>query len=142
MNIVDRIKKLAKERGISLSKVEEDCGLAANSIYTWTKRTPGIDKIKAVADYFDVSVDYLIGRSDKKHYYDLSEKEEKDLAVLAQKMLDGTTEEAEVNFEGEPMTEEAKANLRTAILTALEINKRAAKKSFTPKKYRGSADKD
>lgn len=63
MNIVDRIKELAAKQGISISKVESDCGLTANSIYAWKTRTPGIDKIKAVADYFDVSVDFLIGRT-------------------------------------------------------------------------------
>ena len=51
-------------------------------------------------------------------------------------MLAGTTNEAEADFWGEPSTQEQKSNLRTAILTALEINKTQAKKKFTPKKYR------
>lgn len=106
-------------------------------------RSVSAEELGKFADFYNVSTDYLLGKSDKQHYYDLSDKEESDLAVLAKKLLDGTTTEAEVNYDGEPMTDEAKANLHTAILTALEINKRNAKKKFTPKKYRGSeSDKD
>ena len=38
------------------------------------KSTPSGDKIQKVADYFNVSTDYLLGRTDKRHYYDLTEK--------------------------------------------------------------------
>ncbi|EGP9551487.1 XRE family transcriptional regulator, partial [Listeria monocytogenes] len=35
-----------------------------NAIYSWKVKTPGADKLKAVADYFNVSTDYLLGRTD------------------------------------------------------------------------------
>lgn len=46
------------------------------------------------------------------------------------------TSNAEVNFYGEPMTDEDKASLKAAIQMAMELNKQKAKQHFTPKKYR------
>ncbi|GEO63004.1 helix-turn-helix domain-containing protein [Companilactobacillus nantensis] len=78
----------------------------------------------------------IIEDDEKNNYYDLSGKEKLDLGKLADKLLDGSDTDAESDYYGEPSTPEQKANLRSAILTALEINKRQAKKKFTPKKYR------
>lgn len=40
--------------------------MGENAIYSWKTKTPGADKIKIVADYFDVSTDYLLGREEKE----------------------------------------------------------------------------
>ncbi|KRL99907.1 helix-turn-helix domain-containing protein [Liquorilactobacillus satsumensis] len=63
MCTVDRIKNLAKEHHISVYELEEQLGFGKNTIYQWTKRTPSVERVKKVADYFDVSLDYLMGRS-------------------------------------------------------------------------------
>lgn len=63
MTMLDRIKELANNRKITLSRLEEDLGFGKNSLYSWKNKTPGVDKIQKVADYFDVSVDYLLGRN-------------------------------------------------------------------------------
>lgn len=60
----ERVKKLCKDRGISLSRLEENVGFGKNSIYSWKQNNPSSDKLKKVADYFNVSVDYLLGRTD------------------------------------------------------------------------------
>ena len=135
-----RLHDLRTENGYTQETLGEKLGVSPKTIGTWERgtREPPMKAIDTLAKLFDVSSDYLLGRSDSRHYYDLTNKEESDLAILANKLLEGTTTEAEVNYDGEPMTDEAKANLHTAILTALEINKRNAKKKFTPKKYRGS----
>lgn len=64
MNLLERIKKLCNQRGISVYQLEEKIDIGRNTIYQWNKRTPSTDKIQKVADYFDVSVDYLLGRTD------------------------------------------------------------------------------
>ena len=61
--MLEIIKKLCKEKGISIYQLEEFLGFGHNTIYQWNKRIPGIDKINSVADYFQVSTDYLLGRS-------------------------------------------------------------------------------
>lgn len=58
--LFDAIKILCKERNISISTVEQDLGFSNRSLYHWYKNRPSIDKVKAVADYFEVTVDYLL----------------------------------------------------------------------------------
>lgn len=63
--LYDRIKKLCAKRKITISKLESELGFGSSSIKKWEKTSsPSIDKILKVANYFDVSIDYLLGRSD------------------------------------------------------------------------------
>lgn len=62
MTTFERIKKLADNQKISLQKVALDIGLSENAIYGWKTRKPKGDDLAKVADYFRVSVDYLLGR--------------------------------------------------------------------------------
>ena len=63
--LYDRIKSLCNERGITISKLETDCGFSNSTIKKWkSTSTPGVDKIKTIAKYFGVSVDYILGMTD------------------------------------------------------------------------------
>lgn len=62
--MVEIIKTLCKERNIAIPTVEKDCGLKPSTIYKWDQSVPSVDKVKAVADYFGVSIDYLLGVED------------------------------------------------------------------------------
>ena len=62
-----RIKELCESRGISMAKLSEDLGIAASLIRKWkTTTSPSVYRVKMIAEYFGVSVDYLIGLSDIK----------------------------------------------------------------------------
>ena len=69
-------------------------------------------------------------------YYELTDKDTKDIAKQAQQIIDGMNSDASVNFYGEPMTDDQKQSMRDIIEMGLRINKEKAKKKFTPKKYR------
>ena len=60
------LKKLRKEKGISQLKLAMDLNMTQNTIsrYETGEREPGINELIKIADYFDVSVDYLLGRKD------------------------------------------------------------------------------
>lgn len=64
MSLLERIKKLSKDRDVSIYQLEEEINIGRNTIYQWNKRTPSSDKLEAVANYFNVSIDYLLGRTD------------------------------------------------------------------------------
>lgn len=66
MTTLDRVKILCKERGITVPILEERLNIPNNTIYQWKSRTPGTDRLEKVADYFNVSVDYLLGRTDEE----------------------------------------------------------------------------
>jgi len=61
---LEKIKNLAKRRGVSLQKVAEDLGFSVNYLYTLKEKTPKSDRLQEIADYFNVSTDYLLGRTD------------------------------------------------------------------------------
>lgn len=58
--MVDRINELAKKTGVSISTIEKAVGLSNGIIGKWKKQSPSCDKLKLVADYLNVSVDYLL----------------------------------------------------------------------------------
>lgn len=63
MTTFEIIKELADKQGKSLQRVSEDLGLSQNYIYNLKgAKSPAADKLALIADYFHVSVDYLLGR--------------------------------------------------------------------------------
>ena len=61
-----RLKELRKKRGISQLRLATDLNTTQNTIsrYETGEREPGITELIKIADYFNVSVDYLIGRTE------------------------------------------------------------------------------
>lgn len=62
-----RLKELRNAKGISQLKLAMDLNMNQNTIsrYETGEREPGVNELIRIADYFNVSVDYLIGRSNK-----------------------------------------------------------------------------
>lgn len=60
MQALVKIKRISKKRGLSLYQLNNQAGLKANVIYSWKTKNPSVEKLKAVADVLDVSVDYLL----------------------------------------------------------------------------------
>lgn len=58
--IFERIEELCQKNNISVWKLEKTLGLSTNSILKWKKSSPTVNKLKLVADYFNVSVDYFL----------------------------------------------------------------------------------
>lgn len=63
-SLFDKIKELCRKQGISLNQLEEKLGLSRNSIYTIKNKKPSAERLQLIADYFNVSTDYLLGRTD------------------------------------------------------------------------------
>ncbi|HJC49077.1 MAG TPA: helix-turn-helix domain-containing protein [Candidatus Anaerostipes avicola] len=77
--------KLRKKRGISQKKLAEDLGMSTGIIgmYESGKRKPSYEALEQIADYFNVSIDYLTGRDSKSVYY-----LDPDVAEMAQEIYD------------------------------------------------------
>lgn len=110
----EKIKELAKKRGKALGQVEEDLGYGRNTLYKIKNSTPNAERIAEIANYFNVSTDYLLGRTDNPNiakYGDASAPLDlRDIA--AQSML----------FDGKPLSEED-IDFITAVLEAHLKNK-------------------
>lgn len=56
-----RIKELCDLHEITPERLAGNLGISVSSIRKWKSSMPSVDKVKAVAEYFDVSIDYLVG---------------------------------------------------------------------------------
>ena len=61
-----RLKEIRKSKGISQLKLAIDLNTSQNTIsrYETGEREPGINELIKLADYFNVSIDYLLERTD------------------------------------------------------------------------------
>lgn len=111
------VKELCKKQGISLNTLEEKIGFARNSLYSWKNSEPKPKKLKAVADYFNVSTDYLLGRTDNPAI-------SSDLVTTA----DGRTvdlsnlRERVVLFDGKPLSDEDVDKIAQIIKLSLGVS--------------------
>lgn len=57
----DRLRELRKNKNLSQEQLGSILNVSANAVYSWEvgKTQPSIETIKQIAEYFDVSVDYL-----------------------------------------------------------------------------------
>ena len=62
MTLLGRIRQLCESTGDSLASLEKKLGFGNATIRKWDEATPSGDRLSKVADYFGVSVDYLLGR--------------------------------------------------------------------------------
>lgn len=64
MDLFSRIKALCDEYEVSPTKLGLELGFSKDTINSWKTKSPSADKLQKVADYFNVSTDYLLGRTD------------------------------------------------------------------------------
>lgn len=58
--LFDNVRHLCREKGISITKLEDDLGFARSSVCKWNKNEPGIRKVQKVAEYLEVSIEELL----------------------------------------------------------------------------------
>lgn len=136
-----RLKDLRNERKLTQDDLGKLLNVSGKTIGTWERdsRQPNIESINKLATIFGVTTDYLLGNSDEKKsqkYYKLSDKEKNDIAIQAERLMEGIESGHNLNFYGEPATKEQKDRILIAVKTAMEMNKMEAKRKFTPKKHR------
>ncbi|MBZ4662813.1 MAG: hypothetical protein JG776_495 [Caloramator sp.] len=142
----DRLKMLRKERGMTGTELGRLLNVSKVAISNWENgnRFPDKDMLLKIAELFNVSVDYLLGKTDVRNQEPsiskpdmprFTPKEERDIAKRLEKMREDLLQQQGLMFYGEPVSEEA----IESILAALEFGIRQAKiinKKYTPKKYR------
>lgn len=64
--VVERINELLKAEGLNQSKLADGIHVNQSTVCNWLngKKEPSIESLWKLADFFDVSVDYLIGRKE------------------------------------------------------------------------------
>lgn len=69
-NFAGRLKELRKSVGLTQLELADKIGISKSSIsmYEANSRRPELETLEAIADYFNVNMDYLLGKSDLKSY--------------------------------------------------------------------------
>ena len=106
MNSVERVKTICKDRKIPISKLERDLGYSNGYIGQLRKGTFPNDRLKEIAEYLEVSIDYLMTGKEKEggetYYFNEETKEiaqkvfeNKNLRMLMDSAQDATPEDIE-----------------------------------------------
>jgi transcriptional regulator with XRE-family HTH domain len=110
MNSVERVKAICKERKIPISKIEKDLGFANGYIGQLRKGVFPADRLKNIAEYLDVSTEYLLSGYDNesKNKYYISEEtaemaktlfENRNLRVLFDAAKDASPEDLKTTYD-------------------------------------------
>jgi len=100
----ERLKELRIEQRMTQEQLAEKFFLNKSSVsrYERGQQVPEVDLLQSIADYFDVSIDFLLGRTDIKNPY--VEEKEKDATIPIA-----------AHFKGKEMTEEQRKRIEKFI---------------------------
>ncbi|MEB9507238.1 helix-turn-helix transcriptional regulator [Bacillus anthracis] len=89
MTLFDRVKELAEEQKISIAELEKKLGWSTNVLYKLKNQKPSIERVGTLANHFNVSIDYLLGRTEIKNWELINndgQEEAKEIADLVKKL--------------------------------------------------------
>lgn len=138
----DRLKMLREDKDITQKELGNSVGVSDRVIgyYESNDRFPKDENtLKSLADYFNVSVDYLLGRTEIKNQDSewkpsLSDKDNKDLDKIVESFEKGLS--GDIMLDGEILDDATKELLLKSVRNAYEFAKINNKAKYTPKKYR------
>lgn len=134
--------KLRDSRGIKDSDVVKATGITKSTFSDWKsgRSNPKQDKLQKIADYFGVTVDYLLTGKDepKEKAPELTSRDERDIAKDLNNIMEKLTsgEAGPASYDGEPLDPEAAALFKDELEIALRRLKLINKEKYTPKKYK------
>ena len=135
-------EKLLQDKGVTPYKVAKETGIATATLSDWKngKSTPKADKMQKIADYFGVTLDYLLGNEQKEKPAaksdELTEKDERDIGKKIEDILGLLKQGDGLTFDGDPLSEDALESIKAAMELGMRTAKLEAKAKYTPKKYR------
>lgn len=139
MTVGQRIAHLRERRGLSQSSLAKDLNVGQSTLAMWETDKRGLkdEVIVQIAEYFNVSTDYLLGRSPSEKYYELNNKDERDIANDLEEMINDLSGNGLLfSKDSSEVDKETRELLIASLEQSLRIAKMESKKKFTPKKYR------
>ena len=137
MTVFERIEELRKSTGISQGKLEKELGFSNGSISKWKNSTPKSDRLQKIADYFGVSVEYLItGKENESNDSKLTAKDERDISNSLDHIMSVIKSGADspLYYNGVEIDDASLNLLQNAIEFALRETKKENKVKYNPNK--------
>lgn len=130
---------LLKEYDVTTYQVAKATGISTASFTGWKqgKWNFKADKLQKIADYFGVSIEYLMtGKEDSnKKEPQLKPKDEKDIKNILSN-TEQLLKQPGLMFEGKPASQESIDSILSAMKIGMEIAKKKNKELYTPKRYK------
>lgn len=131
---------LLQKHGVTAYKVSKETGVTQSTLSDWKRgrSTPKTDNMKKIADYFGVSVDYLMTGKEGSEKKDitLTSKDERDISKILEQTKEQLLSQEGLMFDGDPASPEAIDSILAAMQIGMEMAKRKNKEKYTPKKYK------
>lgn len=132
-------EQLLQRNGISAYRVAKEAGVTQTALSNWKngRNTPSAPTLQKIADYFGVSIDYLMtGKEDSvEKEPQLKPKDERDIKnILAN--TEQLLKQDGLMFDGQPASQEAIDSILSAMQIGMEMAKKKNKEKYTPKKYK------
>lgn len=135
MSTYETIKTLCKERGIAVTVLEKELGFGRGSIGKLRNSQTSAERLQKIADYFNVTVDYLVNGPDVSSLTPKDNRDiAKDLDSIMKKLTSG--EDGPASYNGEELSPDAAELFRDELEIALKRLKIINKEKYTPKKYK------
>ncbi len=127
MNFGERLRSLRSEKEYSLRKMAEELEISFSALgkYERNEHQPDFDTLKKIANYFNVSIDWLLGRTILRTH---TLEQEKDLAKRIQQLNRDIDTSEDLTFNSEPLSEESKKALSEALEFAVRLGETISKK--------------
>lgn len=136
MNFQNRLKSLRENRQLSQLELSKKLNISNVTLSQYENgvRKPDINTLDELATFFNVTTDYLLGRSSNPK---LSRKNELDIQKSLKEMRKNFNEGTlQMQIDGEELDDEVIEYILSNMEDALTIAKIKSKGKFTPKKYR------
>ncbi len=138
MGLYENIRDIAKTKGFSINRLEQELGFARSSINKFNKNTPSIEKLQQISELLGVTVDNLmtgciVEENNKKT---LTPKDEKDIEKILEQTREQLINQEGLMFDGDPASPEAIDSILSAMQIGMELAKKKNKEKYTPKKYK------
>ena len=134
MGLYEQIRDMAKNKGYSINKLEQELGFARSSINKFNKNKPSIDKLQQIADFLGVTVDCLTTGEDAANPA-LTARDERDIEKILENTRNQLLNQEGLMFDGKPASPEAIDSILSAMRVGMEMAKKN-KEKYTPKKYK------
>lgn len=131
-------EQLLQKYGVSAYKVSKATGVTQSTLSDWKRgrSTPKSENMKKLADYFGVSIDYLMtGKESEDKEPQLKPRDEKDIKNILEN-TEQLLKQDGLMFDGQPASQEAIDSILSAMQIGMEMAKKKNKEKYTPKKYK------
>ncbi|CAI3242177.1 putative transcriptional regulator [Clostridium neonatale] len=138
----DTLKMLREEKNITQSAMAKSLNISPSTIGMWeqNRRSPDGDSLKMLSDFFDVTIDFLLGKTEYRKFNPekLTDRDKKDIQNDLKNIMDNFRNKKgdQKYYNGVELDDDGLELMEAAMNIALEQIKIKNKKKYTPNKYK------